>query len=237
MRKINLISGPRNISTAMMYSFAQRSDTRVIDEPFYAVYFRKSGVVHPGREEILKAQPQTEDEVFASLDALATSPLLFIKNMAHHIEVLNNPRLDSFSNIFLIRNPMQIIASYSEVIEKPIMRDIGLEYQHELFERLTASNQEPAVIDSGLLLENPTHVMKELCTHININFEESMMQWPSGPKPYDGVWAPYWYKNVHNSTGFVRQSTSSRKLRSDFSDLYEQARFYYEKLLPFAITP
>jgi hypothetical protein len=132
---------------------------------------------------------------------------------------------------------MQIIASYSEVIEKPIMRDIGLEYQHELFERLTASNKEPAVIDSGLLLENPTHVMKELCNHININFEESMMQWPSGPKPYDGVWAPYWYKNVHNSTGFVRQSTSSRKLRSDFSALYEQARFYYEKLLPFAITP
>ena len=35
---INLISGPRNISTALMYSFAQRSDCQVWDEPFYANY-------------------------------------------------------------------------------------------------------------------------------------------------------------------------------------------------------
>jgi hypothetical protein len=31
-------SGPRNLSTAMMYAFAQRSDCRVWDEPFYAAY-------------------------------------------------------------------------------------------------------------------------------------------------------------------------------------------------------
>ena len=29
-------SGPRNLSTAMMYAFAQRDDCAVRDEPFYA---------------------------------------------------------------------------------------------------------------------------------------------------------------------------------------------------------
>ena len=35
---INLISGPRNVSTALMYSFAQRNDTNYYDEPFYGYY-------------------------------------------------------------------------------------------------------------------------------------------------------------------------------------------------------
>ena len=237
MKKINLVSGPRNISTAMMYSFAQRSDTTVIDEPFYAVYFLKSGVVHPGRNEVLKAQPHTEAEVFAQLSALDSQPNLLVKNMAHHIEVLENPQLESFSNIFLIRNPKQIIASYSQVIEQPVMRDIGLEYQFKLFDLLRGSGSTPTVIDSGMLLQDPPVVLKKLCQALDVPFEATMLRWPPGPKPYDGVWAPYWYKNVHQSTGFAKQSTSDRAMRDDLLELYEQARFYYEKLLPFALTP
>jgi hypothetical protein len=45
-------SGPRNVSTALMYSFAQRSDTRAIDEPLYAHYLRVSGAEHPGKEMV-----------------------------------------------------------------------------------------------------------------------------------------------------------------------------------------
>ncbi|MBT5534537.1 sulfotransferase family protein, partial [Candidatus Poribacteria bacterium] len=40
-------SSPRNVSTALMYSFAQRPDTRVIDEPLYGHYLRVSGAAHP----------------------------------------------------------------------------------------------------------------------------------------------------------------------------------------------
>ena len=40
---ISLWSGPRNVSTALMYSFAQRSDTQVIDEPLYAHYLQHTG--------------------------------------------------------------------------------------------------------------------------------------------------------------------------------------------------
>ena len=37
---ICLWASPRNISTALMYSFAQRSDVKVLDEPFYAHYLK-----------------------------------------------------------------------------------------------------------------------------------------------------------------------------------------------------
>ena len=51
---INLISGPRNVSTALMYSFAQRRDTVVQDEPFYAYYLKHTGLLHPGKKQIME---------------------------------------------------------------------------------------------------------------------------------------------------------------------------------------
>ncbi|WP_414981630.1 hypothetical protein [Congregibacter sp.] len=40
VRRVAMWSGPRNISTAMMRSFENRSDCAVIDEPFYAANHR-----------------------------------------------------------------------------------------------------------------------------------------------------------------------------------------------------
>ena len=49
-KRICLWSGPRNVSTALMYAFAQRPDTAVVDEPLYAHYLRVSGADHPRQE-------------------------------------------------------------------------------------------------------------------------------------------------------------------------------------------
>jgi len=46
-------SGPRNISTAMMRAFENRQDTVVTDEPFYAHYLHKTGLDHPGKDDVL----------------------------------------------------------------------------------------------------------------------------------------------------------------------------------------
>jgi hypothetical protein len=232
---LNLISGPRNISTALMYSFAQRSDTTVFDEPFYAVYLDKSGAKHPGRDEVLQAQSTNEDVVHTMIENHKSTPVLFIKNMAHHMEVMKKPFFDNSINIFLIRNPKQIIASYAQVIEQPVMRDIGIEYQFTLFEQLKNQNSNVIVLDSGLSLQHPEAVLKKLCDACNIPFEPAMLRWQTGPKPYDGVWAKHWYANVHNSSGFEKQITSERSLPESLQKLYEQARHYYEKLLPFSL--
>jgi len=237
MTYINLISSPRNISTAFMYSFAQRSDTEVLDEPFYAVYLHRTGANHPGKEEVMKSQSTNEEDVLKMIFEPRSKPVLFIKNMAHHIEVLDEAFLSKVTNLFFIRNPHQIIASYAEVIEQPTLRDVGIEYQYQLFNKLVENNQQPLVLDSAWLLEDPEKVLKHLCNHMNIPFEDSMLRWPQGPKPYDGVWAPYWYNNVHQTKGFARQQTSSRTLAEHLKPLHEKAMHYYEKLSPFSIKP
>ena len=218
-----------------MYSFAQRSDTNVLDEPFYALYLRKSGALHPSREDVLTAQSSDEKGVKSEIAANNHKPVVFVKNMAHHMEVMEEPFMARAIHIFLIRDPKQIIASYAQVIEKPVMRDIGIEYQYTLFKQLEERHEQLIVLDSGLLLEDPRSVLEQLCHRCAIGFEPSMLTWDAGPKPYDGVWAPHWYDNVHQSTGFKKQTTSNRPLPDYLEPLYQQARGYYEKLLPFSI--
>jgi hypothetical protein len=236
MKCINLISSPRNISTAMMYSFAQRPDTQVLDEPFYAHYLLASQADHPAKEDVIRDQPARVEDVLRQIYEI-TTPVVFIKNMSHHLEVMDEAFLENVENIFFIRNPHQVIASYAQVIEKPVMRDIGMEYQYHLFMRLMSKGQNPVVLDSGLLLQNPESVLTQLCERVGIPFYKAMLQWPAGPKTYDGVWAPYWYANVHRSTGFEKQVTSSRALAPELRDLYHHANFFYEKLLPFSLKP
>jgi hypothetical protein len=236
VKYLHLISGPRNISTALMYSFAQRSDTLVVDEPFYALYFSKTDVHHPGREAVLNAQASGEEKVKAEVFRQHTKPVYFIKNMAHHIEVMENRDfLSECINIFLIRNPTQIIASYAQVIENPVMRDIGIEYEWKLFDEL--NDPKSIVLDSGLLLENPESVLKQVCERAGIAFEKQMLAWQPGPKAYDGIWAPHWYANVHKSSGFEKQPTSERALPDRLKPLAEQADIYYKNLLHHAIRP
>lgn len=239
MIRINLISGPRNISTALMYSFAQRQDASVLDEPYYAVYLLNSGAMHPGRDEVIASLPHTEDDVDNMINA--TSPnkkILFIKNMAHHMEVLREPVKDGMISVFLIRDPRQVIASYSRVVERPVMRDIGIEYQSVLFHQLRKSaSAPPLVLDSGLLLMDPGSVLRQLCSKIHIDFDEAMLSWPEGPKSYDGVWAPFWYVNVHRSRAFTTPAEHSHEIPAGLETLCRQAASCYEKLLPFALKP
>jgi hypothetical protein len=218
-----------------MYSFAQRRDTNVLDEPFYAVYLSVTQVEHPGKSDVVASMPTSEGEVRKRIDGCADKPVLFIKNMAHHMEVLSHPFVRDAVNVFLIRNPLHIITSYSAVIEKPVMRDIGIEFQYHLFKQLVSAGEKPVVLDSGLLLEDPETVLAQLCDACGIAFDPAMLHWKPGPKPYDGVWATHWYANVHQSSGFSAQMTRNRTLDPALEPLLVKANELYEKLLPFSL--
>ncbi len=228
MKIINLISGPRNLSTALMYSFSRRPDTKVIDEPFYAHYLHTTGIDHPGREETLKAMSTDINETLNNIYNTRDCDILFLKNMAHHHQQMDLDFLENMTNLFLVRNPKQLIASFAQVINEPTMQDIGLKKSWELFNK--TQNQNPIVLDSAEILKNPKVLLSKLCDKLEIPFYEEMLSWPSGGIKEDGAWAKYWYKNVHNSTGFVKQKTSERELPKHCETLYLEALNYYDKL-------
>jgi hypothetical protein len=234
--RINLWSSPRNISTAMMYSFAQRNDTIVFDEPLYAHYLRTTSIHHPGKEEILQAQDDDGEKVISNIIlADHNKPIAFFKQMTHHLENISLNFLAETKNIIFIRNPKQIIASYAQVRKDVTMQDVGIKKQSWLYNYLMEKNLSCIVLDSNEILKSPQNVLQQLCDVLQISFTEKMLHWPAGAKSYDGVWAKYWYDNVHQSTGFEKQKTSERELPAYLESLYQESKIYYQQLYPCSI--
>ena len=193
--RINCWSGPRNISTALMYSFRERVDTTVVDEPFYAHYLRVSGRKHPGYQEVLNSQDQYSEQVIENvIQSEYTTPVVFFKQMCHHLVEIDLSFLNNCSNILLIREPSLVIRSHAKNVPDLKVSDIGLDVQNSLLNRIIESGAVPVVVDSANLLMNPKAILKELCQHLGIAFDTSMLSWEPGPKPEDGVWARHWYK-------------------------------------------
>lgn len=233
---INLISGPRNISTALMYSFAQREDTLVLDEPFYGNYLSRFNVDHPGKEEIIASMLLDFDKILADIfEKQQQSEVVFIKNMAHHLIEMDLGFLRNMTNMFLIRDPKQLIASFAQVIPNPTMQDIGVKRQTELFEFIKSFQQEVPVVDSSEVLENPEKVLKELCQKLGLPFTAKMLSWDPNKSVVDVPWAKYWYANVQKSSGFEKQPSSNRELPKHCEPLYLEAIPLYEKMYQHAI--
>ncbi len=237
--RINMWSGPRNISTAIMYSFAQRSDTKVIDEPFYAHYLLQSGAEHPGRAKVIESQPKDPSVAMQNLMTTgANSDVLFVKNMAHHMIEMDHTLsqlFEEFIPVFLIRDPADMLLSLDKSLSDPSLRDTGYQQLLDLFETAENNNIPLTVLDAKELLEDPEFVLSALCERLNIPFEESMLSWAPGPIPEDGVWAEYWYDNVHKSTGFNPYTSKSQTLPDHLDPLYEHCKSIYDRLFAHAI--
>lgn len=233
---IHLISCPRSISTALMYSFAQRSDMLVMDEPFYGVYLHECRYDHPGAMKIIESMSHDARDIVQSISSLENGRHLFVKNMASHFQVLQPEWFTHWKPVFLIRDPARIIASYSKVIAKPTIQDIGIERQKSLYDwYVSVCGKNPIVIDSTDILADSKHQLTKLCKALGISFDAKMLTWPPGPKPYDGIWAPHWYKTVHKTSGFGLQESSADPLPQELQVLYQSTmeayRFLYEKAI------
>jgi hypothetical protein len=235
-RRICLWSGPRNVSTALMYSFAQRPDTQVVDEPLYAHYLAVSGARHPGREEVLASMNHDGNAVMRALaEDPVSKPVLFAKQMAHHLVGIDPAWLAHFDNVLLIRDPVEMLPSLAGVLPEVTLRDTGLEKQARLVERLEAAGGQPFCIDARLLLLDPAGVLRAVCERLGLSFSPAMLSWPLGPRPEDGVWAKYWYASVHRSSGFRPWRPSKRKLAPGLERLHEACRPFYAFLLERAV--
>ncbi len=227
-------SGPRNLSTAMMYSFGARADFAVWDEPFYGAYLASTGIPHPMREKILAAE-ETDAEIVAKrcLGSIpGEKPHFYMKHMPHHM-------LDGFpiswakscTNVHLLRHPARVIASYSAKREDVTLDDLGFRQQKELFDEIGG-----ALIDSHDVRANPETALRALCAEIGLDFEPEMLTWPSGGHPSDGIWAAHWYGAVHRSTGFAGPEGELPTLSGHEAALLEAAMPYYEALKSRALS-
>jgi len=234
--RIAMWSGPRNISTAMMRAFENRPDTAVSDEPFYAAWLARSGADHPMRAEILAAQPNDWPAVVAGLTGPAPggATIYYQKHMAHHMTAdIDMAWMARCRNVFLIRPPMEVLASYAQRRAAPVLADIGFVQQAEIFDREAQRlGAAPPVIEARDVLADPRGALLALCAVLAIPFSEAMLEWPAGRRDSDGVWAPAWYDAVERSTRFAppRPAVDIVDLEPGLRPIAEAAWPFYERL-------
>jgi hypothetical protein len=233
--RLSVWSGPRNVSTALMYSFRQRSDTMVVDEPLYGHYLQSTGAEHPGAREVLDAMDNDGERVVREVIlGPCGRPIHFFKNMAHHLPGLAPGFLDSITNVLLIRDPTEMLPSLATQLNSPTLRDTGLREQNVILDSILVRGEKPLVLDARELLLDPPGVLRRACAGLGIPFEDAMLSWPAGPKPEDGVWARYWYHNVHASTGFAPYSPPEDRFPARLEPLLEECLPLYRRLRRFS---
>jgi len=234
--RLSVWSGPRNVSTALMYSFRQRSDTFVLDEPLYGHYLHVTGADHPAAHEVMEAMDTDGARVVRDIIlGPCHRPIVFFKNMAHHLTGLDRSFLDSLTNVLLTRDPREMLPSLADNIPNPTLGDTGYPEQLELLERESAAGREPLVLDARELLLDPRAVLEALCSRLGIPFEEEMLSWSAGPKPEDGVWAEHWYRRVRASTGFHPYRPGKEPFPRRLEPLLLECRPLFERLRVHAI--
>ena len=219
-----------------MYSWRQRADTTVLDEPFYAHYLTIDDRSHPGVDDVMATQSTDPDEVIRDVIlGPCPTPVLYIKQMAHHLRGVDRAHLGQTDNILLVRDPTEMLASLSVQLPDCDLSDTGLVESVTLLDAILAEGGRPIVIDSQRLLRSPTTVLTSVCERLGLAFDPAMLSWPAGPKLEDGSWAQYWYDSVHQSTGFAPYEPSSREVPDYQTAALEEAVPLYERLAAYAV--
>lgn len=232
--RILMWSGPRNLSTAMMRSFGARRDCAVWDEPFYAAYLHRTGLDHPMRDEIIAAHDSDPASVAAACAAPAPGgePHFYQKHMTHHmLDGFDLSFMNGAANVFLIRAPERVLASYVAKREEVTLPEIGFVAQAELFDRVAQRDgKAPPVIDSADVTRDPEGALKRLCAAIGLPWTATMLRWAPGLHASDGIWAKHWYNAVENSTGFQTGPEKAISLPPHLARIADEARPFYETL-------
>ncbi|MEJ7708015.1 MAG: HAD family hydrolase [Nocardioidaceae bacterium] len=231
--RLAMWSGPRNISTALMRSWENRADSLVVDEPLYGHYLSVTGVDHPGRDEVLAVAETDWRCVVARLlrEAPSGVAVVYQKHMAHHLTPEIKPSwLSELTNVLLIRDPREVVASYLRSRADVTLADLGLQQQVQLYDELAAVAAPPMVIDSADFLQRPADYLRALCDLVRVPFTERMLRWPAGPRDTDGVWARYWYDAVCRSTGFAAYEPRDVSLTGRGAEVAEECWPLYERL-------
>lgn len=235
---IAMWSGPRNISTAMMRAWENRENCRVWDEPFYAHYLKHTGIDHPMADQIMAQHESDLDTVIQQVSTKPASGIFYQKHISTHmLEHIPLGWLAEVHNLFLIRDPRYMVASYTAKRSHATASDLGYTQLQTLFEKaLTLSDQTPLVIDSRRFLEQPEAHLRYICSHLNIDFEPSMLNWPAGERVSDGVWHAHWYDSVKVSTGFGSPRTTLPVLDADQQKLADQCMPHFDVLNQHALV-
>ena len=242
--RIAMWSGPRNISTAMMRAWENRSDTIVVDEPLYGPYLATTGKKHAMYKEIIEHQGSNWRPIVQYLtqeqpeNTTENTQIFYQKHMSHHItDDVELDFIDHLRNGFLLRHPNDVLSSYLRKPPRATPEDLGFPQQVKLLNRIKEkTGKTPPVFESKDILLNPENMLQKMCKALEVPYDSAMLSWPKGYRDSDGIWAEHWYNRVIESTGFSKYKPKDNILSKDEQRIADLCLPYYEQLLEHKIS-
>ena len=230
-------SGPRNLSTALMRSFENREDTKVWDEPLYGYYLNETKKDHPMYKEIIETYEIDINKLTKKIISKVENKQIFYqKHMTHHI-LTKTPIswITNGANVFLIRDPKDVILSYIQKNTLNSSNDIGFPMQRKLFNLVKDGGENPIIVNADDLSTNPRDVLFNLCVELKIKFSEKMLKWAKGKRDSDGIWEKIWYQNVKSSTNFEKLKKNNQIIPKIYENIYKECLDIYKELNLFRV--
>ena len=220
-----------------MRSWENRSDTVVVDEPFYAHFLQSTGIDHPMADEVIAAGNTDFKDIIEALRRPPASGIFYQKHITTHwMDYFPIDWLADIKHVFLIREPSRVVASYAVKRQELTAFDLGYAQQAMLFDVIRQQKgTPPPVIDSGRFLIDPEAQLRALCDQLNIAFDDGMLQWPAGKRDSDGLWESHWYDAVIRSTGFGPVNKMPLTLSSGQQQIVDSCEPHYQKMSEYTL--
>ncbi|NEQ11771.1 MAG: hypothetical protein F6K37_39670 [Moorea sp. SIO4E2] len=245
-KHITMWSCPRSRSTLITRSFEQLDGCIIFDEPLYAPYLLDHAFDHPEREAVIAHRETDYQKVIQQMtsDLPEGASFSFQKQMAKHVQPHDDLNwIKSLNNFFLIRNPQEIILSYSKGCSKVTPNEIGMKDVYNLFKKVEEfRGRTPLVVDSTDLIKNPPAYLSLICSDLEISYSEKMLSWEPGLEksnhsnnPFPWLWTgdlpmTSWYSNIDQSASFLPYEEKEVHLPNKLIPVFEECLPFYEKL-------
>jgi len=170
---------------------------------------------------ISKLKNQPEGVVFVK--HLAKQETMFEEDKVERVSVLENPDETVHivhKHVLLLRDPVAVLSSWGvngEVHGNTVsIEQVGIVPMLGIYSKRPASKSKMVFLDSDDIVSDPEQTLTALCSELEIPWTTEMLTWESGPHECDGPWAPWWYKDLHKSSGWVQENkmTPQRRYRS-----------------------
>ncbi|MEM8620125.1 MAG: hypothetical protein AAGF73_10410 [Actinomycetota bacterium] len=235
MGVLALWATPRTVSTAFERMMIERADHLVLDEPWSRAYYL--GPQRRSERYPLTFPESTYEAIESSVLELGGGQPVFVKDMAYHAAPgITDEALRSMRHTFLIRKPDAALASLHRQWPDFTEDEAGYRAQRNLFVRVVELQGEPpVVIDSDVLLADPSRIVAEWSERIGIEHHTASLTWSSGMRAEWPLWHD-WYTNAARSTGFVPPVDTSRTpLQSTVERAVSEAAAHFDALRVHAI--
>lgn len=221
----------------MMRAWENRTDTTVIDEPFYPHFLDHTGLDHPMADQVIANGETDWRAVIRHISQVPDQGVFYQKHITTHwLSHYSTDWLDKLAHIFLIRHPAPVVASYADKRAALTLFDLGYEQQLFLFDLISdKKGKEPLVLDSFRFLQQPEQQLRLVCESLGIPFESRMLHWPPGARDSDGLWGAHWYDAVNQSTGFSQARTGLPELNEQQQSVADACQPSYQRLLKYAV--